>query len=36
MFMGLVAAAIRHAYPAAGIEQLGKRWVPTAKAAAVG
>jgi len=30
MFMGLIAAAIRHAKPDAPAEQIGKRWLPLA------
>ena len=28
MFMGLIAAAIRHAYPQVGREQISERWLP--------
>jgi CTP synthase len=29
MFMGLVAAAIRHAYPQASTDEISRRWLPT-------
>jgi CTP synthase len=31
MFMGLIAAAIRHAYPEVPAEQISERWLPFVK-----
>ncbi len=34
MFMGLIAAAIRHAYPDVAADQISKRWLPASKVVA--
>ena len=36
MFMGLMAAAIRHAYPDVAAEQIGARWLPQGSTAKAG